>query len=82
MLKCFLQYSTFKSYVFMFATADQSVWASQARQEARTWRPPSAASQLASRDTLLSGLSLMWTVSVNSMPWHHSAMKPRVPVAS
>lgn len=70
------------SHLFTIVLVGQSVWASQAHQEARTSKPPCAACQPASRTTLLSGLSLTWNVSVNSMPWQQSARRARAPVAS
>lgn len=60
----------------------QNVWASQAHQEARTSKPLCAACQPASRTTRLSVHSLMWSVSVNSMPWRQSARRATAPVAS
>lgn len=70
------------SHLFTIVLVGQSAWASQAHQEARTSKPPCAACQPASRTTPLNGLSLTWSVSVNSMPWQQSARRARAPVAS
>ncbi len=65
----------------VFTIVGQNVWANQAHQEAKTWKLPCAACQLASRATPLSVLSLMWSVSVNSMPWQQTAKRVRALVA-
>lgn len=68
--------------VYLTVLKGRSVWASRAHQEARTWRRPCAACQLASWTTPLSGLSLMWSANVNFMPWQQTVKRARAPAAS
>lgn len=70
------------SCVLLVVLVGQSVWVSQAHQEARTLRLLCAAFQPANRTTPLSGLSLTWSVSGNSVPWQQTARKARAQVAS
>lgn len=64
------------------ATVVQSVWASRAHQEVRTLKLLCAACQHASRATPLTGLSSMWSASVNSTPWRPSATSTKAPAVS